>query len=216
MKTKTVRVSVLYCPGTNCEQETMAAFRLAGAKPELLFLADLLSGKAEITHCDLFCVPGGFSYGDHIEEGQVAAIMIRDFVPALIAAKIPSLWICNGCQIGGRLRVFGQSVTLARNLSGFFCSRPQLHRVVESNCIWTRGLNGRVLEFPSAHGGGLMVYTEQPNLVMTYASFESPNGGRIAAVASTDGLALGIMDHPERPCGNPDGQMIFRNGVAAV
>jgi phosphoribosylformylglycinamidine (FGAM) synthase-like amidotransferase family enzyme len=50
---------------------------------------------------------------------------------------------------------------------------------------------------------------------MIYAS-ESPNGGSVAAVSSKDGLALGIMDHPERPYGNEDGQQIFRNGLAAV
>ena len=44
----------------------------------------------------------------------------------------------------------------------------------------------------------------------------SPNGGQIAAIGSEDDLALGVMDHPERPYGNEDGLKIFRNGVAAV
>jgi len=208
-------VSVLYCPGTNCEQETLAAFNLAGARAKLVFLADLLYGKVKITDCDLFCVPGGFSFGDYIKEGIVAAIMLENFVPALREAGVPSLWICNGFQIGGRLRVFGQGVTLTRNRSGVFMSRPVEHLVRESNNVWTRGLAGQTLAFPSAHGGGLVVYTKKPNVPMAYAS-QSPNGGWIAAVSSQDGLALGVMDHPERPYGNEDGQKIFRNGVAAV
>lgn len=218
MKTRTRKwVSVLYCQGTNCEQETLAAFELAGARARLLFLADLLKGKVKITDCDLFCVPGGFSYGDYIKEGIVAAIMIQDFVPALILAKIPSIWICNGCQIGGRLRVFGQGVTLTRNISGVFCSRPVLHYVNRSNNVWTKGLEGQVLSFPSAHGGGRVVFQKFPKVAMCYYySAQSPNGGWIAAIGSEDGLALGIMDHPERPYGNPDGQKIFRNGLAAV
>lgn len=215
MKTRKL-VSVLYCPGTNCEQETMAAFKLAGARAKLLFLADLLSGRARITDCDLFCVPGGFSYGDYIKEGIIAAIMIKDFMPALVEAEIPSLWICNGCQIGGRLRVFGQGVTLTKNVSGVFTSQPVKHLVQPSYNVWTRGLAGQTLAFPSAHGGGLVVcWTRRTSVVMTYAS-QSPNGGLIAALGSQDGLALGIMDHPERPYGNPDGQKIFRNGLAAV
>lgn len=214
MKTRK-SVSVLYSPGTNCEQETMAAFELAGAKAKLVFLADLLSGKGKITDCDLFCVPGGFSFGDYIKEGIVAAIMLEDFIPALREAEIPSLWICNGCQIGGRLRVFGQGVTLTRNLSGVFTSWPVQHLVRASNNVWAKGLAGQILTFPSAHGGGLVFCSKRPSVVMTYASL-SPNGGPIAAIGSRDGLALGIMDHPERPYGNVDGQMIFKNGVAAV
>jgi phosphoribosylformylglycinamidine synthase subunit PurQ / glutaminase len=214
MKTKKW-VSVLYVPGTNCERETLAAFELAGARARLLFLTDLLRGKAKITDCNLFCVPGGFSFGDYIKEGIIAAVMLRDFLPELKRVKIPSLWICNGCQIGGRLRVFGQGVTLTRNVSGVFMSRPVQHLVMRTDNIWARNLAGRVLSFPSAHGGGRVVYTRTPEVVMTYAS-ESPNGGPIAAVGSSDGLALGIMDHPERPYGNPDGQEIFRNGLAAV
>jgi phosphoribosylformylglycinamidine synthase len=225
-------VSVLYCPGTNCEQETLAAFQLAGARAKLLFLADLLKKKARITDCDLFCVPGGFSFGDYIKEGIIAAIMLEDFIPALVEAKIPSIWICNGCQIGGRLRVFGQSITLTRNLSGVFMSRPVEHLVLPSNSIWTKGLEEQTLAFPSAHGGGYVVCEEwvgialpnrrgsmgnqkQLRVPMIYKS-QSPNGGPIAAISSENGLALGIMDHPERPYGNEDGQKIFRNGLAAV
>ena len=208
-------VSVLYCPGTNCETETMAAFKLAGAHARLLFLDDLLEGRKMITDCDLFCVPGGFSFGDYIKEGQVAAIMIEEFVPALTEAGIPSIWICNGFQIGGRLRVFGQGVTLTRNVSGVFCSQPVKHLVHVSKNIWTKGLEGQTLSFPSAHGGGLVVWEKPPRVAMSYVS-RSPNGGLVAALSSQDGLALGIMDHPERPYGNEDGHLIFKNGVAAV
>ena len=83
------KVWVLYSPGTNCEEETMAAFRLAGAKPRLLFLADLLSGKFKITDCDIFNIPGGFSEGDYIKEGKIVATMIEDFIPPLVEAQIP-------------------------------------------------------------------------------------------------------------------------------
>lgn len=209
------KVSVLYSPGTNCEEETMAAFRLAGANATLLFLLDVISGRKKVTDCDIFCIPGGFSWGDYIKEGIITAAMIAESIQQLVEAEIPMLLICNGFQIGARAKIFGPDMTLTRNVSNLFCSRPVRHLVLPSNCVWTRGLAGDTLSFPSAHAGGLVVYTKQPNVVMTYAS-ESPNGGPIAGVASKNGLIFGLMNHPEREYGNEDGQKIFRNGIAAA
>ena len=217
MKTPNLKkkVSVLYSPGTNCEEETMAAFNLAGGYATLLFLFDLLSGKKKITDCDLFCIPGGFSWGDYIKEGIITATMIAEFFQQLIEARIPVLLICNGYQIGARAKVFGSKMTLTRNLSNHFCSLPVQHLVQRSNCLWTNGLENKILSFPAAHGGGRVFCKETPNIVMTYA-YKSPNGGMIAGTCSNDGLIFGLMDHPERPYGNEDGQKIFRNGIMAV
>ena len=101
------------------------------------------------------------------------------------------------------------------NDSGFFCSRPILHNVQKSNCIWTAGLEGRILQFPSAHQGGKLVGKGSTNVAMTYQGI-SPNGGQVAAISTNNGFVLGIMDHPERPFGNKDGQLIFRNAISAI
>jgi len=209
------RVAVLYAPGTNCEEETMAAFRLAGGSPELFFLNDILTGKKRITDCDLFCVPGGFSGGDYIDTGILVATLLADHFRRLAEAQIPTLGICNGNQILDRARLFTDGVTLTRNDSGVFCSRPVLHRVEISNCVWTKGMEGQVLRFPSAHGYGKVVGEARPNVVLTYAS-DSPNGGFIAGLCSNNGLIFGLMDHPERPYGNQDGLKIFRKGIEAA
>ena len=215
--TRSVSVLVAYFPGTNCEEETMAAFKLAGAKNvKLAFIDDLRSGKIKATDCDIFCFCGGFSYGDNISTGIIAAIKSRDIVAQLKESRIPVGGICNGFQEMARLGMFGTSVTLAQNICHTFRSWPVLHRVERSNCIWTGGLEGKTLAFPSAHGYGRVVYVDQqPNIVLTYAS-ESPNGGDIAGICSDDGLDFGLMDHPERPYGNPDGLKIFRNIILAV
>ena len=68
------RVSVLYAPGTNCEEETMEAIRLTGGIPRLVFLWDIYKGKERITDCDVFIDPGGFSFGDHLETGVAVAV----------------------------------------------------------------------------------------------------------------------------------------------
>lgn len=210
-------VSILYCPGTNCEEETLAAFKLAGGKPKLIFLNNIISGKKKITDCDVFCVPGGFSFGDYIDTGIVAATLIKDFMPQLIEAKIPTIGICNGFQILMRAGIFGKGITLTKNDSGFFCSKPVTHAVEKSNCLWTRNLREReIMQFPAAHGGGKVVITDKnkrPNIVLTYLRSKSPNGGHIAGICTDNGLVFGLMDHPERPYGNKDGQLIFRNGL---
>lgn len=210
------RVSVLYTPGTNCHWETLEAFRMAGADARLVFLHDILEKKIRITDCDVFFIPGGFSYGDHINTGAVVYILLRDYFPLLRETGIPVGGECNGYQTLTRAGFFGNQVTLTENDSGVFCCRPVLHQVHASNCVWTVNLEGMILKFPSAHHGGKIVgNTDKLNVVMTYAS-ESPNGGIIAAVSTADGRVFGIMDHVTCPYDNPDGQLIFKNVLKAV
>ncbi|MFH1236729.1 MAG: phosphoribosylformylglycinamidine synthase subunit PurQ [Parcubacteria group bacterium] len=205
------RVSILFAPGTNCQWETMELWKIAGADPRLVFLKDIISSEVSITDCDIFFVPGGFSFGDHINTGAVVAILLRDHFPKLREAGIPVGSECNGFQILMRAGFFGRDVTLTENDSGVFCSRPVLHRVLASDSVWTSGLEGRILTFPSAHHGGKLVgNTDRLNVLMTYESL-SPNGGPIAAICAENGRVFGIMDHLTRPYDNPDGQLIFRN-----
>lgn len=212
------KFAVLYFAGTNCEIETLEAIKLAGANGYLMFAQDIVSGKIKITDCDLLWIPGGFSYGDHVDCGIVAATLIRDFIPELLESKILVLGICNGFQILMRAEVFGKNITLAKNDSGVFCSKPVSHKVTTVDCIWTKGLEGELLFFPSAHGYGKIVWTmtQPPKVVMTYV-LESPNGGSVAAICTGENSQiLGIMDHPERPYGNRDGQKIIKRGLLAV
>lgn len=207
-------VSVLYSPGTNCEVETMEAVRLAGGNPHLVFLWDIYKGKVKITDCDRMIIPGGFSFGDHLETGVATAVFLGNFWPAFIKAKIPVLGICNGDQIPVRAGLLGPGIAMVQNKSKVFCSRPIRHLVLPSNCIWTKGLEGKILEFPSAHGYGKFSGNIK-NVVMKYEGI-SPNGGDIAMITDDSGLIGVLMDHPERPYGNPDGLLIFKNGINAV
>jgi len=213
---KKKKVFVIYWPGINCEEETMVAFRAVGADPQLIFVKDLISGQIKITDCDLFCFPGGFSYGDHIDTGIIAAVMIQEFIPALLEAKIPGITICNGFQIAVRVGIFGDSnLALVQNDSGVFSGRPAKHFVESSDCVWTVGLESQILKFPAAHHAGKVLTFGDVNRVMHYEG-KSPNGGVIAAVTNDEGTILGLMDHPERPIGNKDGLKIFANGLKAV
>lgn len=209
------KVWVLYAPGTNCEEETMAAIRLADGDPQLLFLWDLYDKKYRITDCDVFVDPGGFSFGDHIETGVIVATLLEDHLLLLREAGILTLGICNGDQILVRAGLLGPGIAMVQNKSGVFCSRPVRHRVLPSNCIWTRGLEGQVLTFPAAHGYGRFAGPGKMNVVMEYEGF-SPNGGKVAMITDDSGRIAVVMDHPERPYDNPDGQKIFRAGLEAA
>jgi phosphoribosylformylglycinamidine synthase subunit PurQ / glutaminase len=209
-------VSVLYAIGTNCEVESMEIMRRAGGKPKLVFLDDIVKGRVKITDCDFFFIPGGFSYGDHIDAGRIVMLFLKDFFPYLVEAKIPISGNCNGTQVLVPTGLFGK-VAMDQNDSGVFCSHPFVeHRIQESNCLATKGMEGKTIVYPAAHRYGKFVGDfSECNVIMTYEDF-SPNGGKIAGICSKDGRNFVIMDHPERNLDNPDCVQLYRNVLKAA
>jgi len=218
-----VRVNILYSPGTNCQHETAYAFRRVGAEPRILALSDLLAGRARLQDADIVCLPGGFAFGDHSGAGNVAAWYLRTQLQAQLQAikAMPTICICNGFQIAARAGIFG-AVSLATNGSGTFHNEPlQAHRVVQENqSFWLAGLRGETLRFPCAHGEGRFVFDDRSGWspALLYPDGENPDGSSegIAGVTTPDGLMLGLMNHPERAPHSPRVQELFANGVRAV
>ena len=211
-------VAVPYFPGTNCEVETMEAIKQTGkAKPVLLFIDDILSGKHKPKDFDLIFWSGGWSHGDDPRTGAVAAVQSEEFILSAILAGVPMIGVCNGFQTLVEAGVFGKNITLTENDSGVFCSRPTEVIVQKSNCIWTKGMEDEILPCHAAHHGGKLIVETgvDVNVVTTYYS-ESPNGGNIAGISSHNGLIFGQMDHIDRPFDSPIGQQILLNGIAAV
>ena len=209
------KVAVWYWPGINCEVEGLESWKLLGAEAELVFAKHFVSGQEKVADYDLHHWTGGFTYSDDAGAGSIAATMAREAIEMLNQAGLPLIMECNGFQIGMRAKLFGSGLALVQNDCGEFRSMPVLHQVVKSDCIWTKGLEGRILKFPSAHRYGKLVVTggKQPNVALVYAS-ESPNGGQIAGIY--EGNWFGLMDHPGRPYDNPDGLLIYANGLKAV
>jgi len=238
------KVTVLYAPGINCHHETMDAFHLAGAEPSLCHLtADLLSGRVQLSDCDLLAIPGGFSFGDHIAAGRIFAIdliyRLKDQLFKVREKRILIIGICNGFQVlintgllPGNQEIGQLNALLDRNRSAVFESRWVTLFVQKSNCVWTTGLSGQPLLMPVAHGEGRLILPDdfdENQTVLRYGALQgtehhpaNPNGsaGGRAGICDPSGLVLGLMPHPERAIypwlGSEDGLKIFRAGVASV
>jgi len=219
----TVSVNVLYFPGTNCERETLEAFRRVGASPRLVFASEAARGNDPIDDADVLCIPGGFTYGDHLGAGGVAGALLRTQLAEQLraCASRPVIAICNGFQIATRAGMFGPDVALAVNAGGTFRHRMDQPHVVEpSDSPWLHGLTGATLRFPCAHGEGRFVHRGPGawTVALRYPDGHNPDGSAddIAGVVSPNGLVFGLMDHPERAADEPGNLEIFRNGVAAA
>jgi phosphoribosylformylglycinamidine (FGAM) synthase-like amidotransferase family enzyme len=217
-------VNVVYLPGTNCHEETLRAFRQVGAQPRLLFLADGVAGRARLDDADILCLPGGFSFGDHLAAGTVAGLVLRTQLKEQFDAARSRLMvaICNGFQIAVRAGWFGAGVALKVNTNGTFQNVPnQPHQVVADNpSPWLAGLSGQTLEFPCAHGEGRFVAeaTHGWRAALRYPTDANPDGSGdgVAGVTTPDGLAFGLMNHPERALDEQVRLAFFANGVRAA
>jgi phosphoribosylformylglycinamidine (FGAM) synthase-like amidotransferase family enzyme len=211
-------VNILYFPGTNCHRETESAFRQAGAICNVITLSDLLSGRSQLDSADILCLPGGFSFGDHLGAGRVAALSLRRPLHDTFerCRRRPILGICNGFQILVAAGAFGDSVALVSNESGMFVDRPeQDHIVTDDLSPWFSGMAGTSLVFPCAHAEGRLIFESEDGWTeaLSYPSGRNPDGSynNIAGITSDDGLTLGLMDHPERSLPDAPCRQMFRN-----
>ncbi len=228
------KVHVLWFPGVNCHLETQYAFNYVGAKAHIITIFQALAGKVKIEDCDELALAGGFSMGDHIRAGVIAAmVMISKF--RLVFQKMiddgkPIIGICNGYQelaASGLLdrKIGHPTFLLDRNLSGTYD-----HRMVKvcihhhPGCSWTEGNDGLIFDVIVGHGEGNLVKlaSEQEitwKVAATYGSPEgiadypiSPSGSRIAGISN--GNVFGWFPHQERNMENL--YPIFEAGVRAV
>lgn len=221
------RVMVLRTDGTNCDEETRFAFLQAGGDARLVHINQLRDGSEKLVAYQVLVIPGGFSYGDDVHSGKILAVelvsCLGDQLLGFLAAGKPVLGICNGFQVLVRTGILpGGSpgridVALMANDSGHFECRWIRLRVEKSPCIFTRGLEGQVLDMMVAHGEGKL-YTgadtlaeleERGQAVFRYVDAggeptgrypDNPNGSQnaIAGLCDPRGLVMGLMPHPER------------------
>jgi phosphoribosylformylglycinamidine synthase len=156
------RALVLRAPGTNCDEETVHAFELAGAAAERLHVNRLLEAPERIREYQILCIPGGFSYGDDIAAGRIFAQRLGQLGEVLREFQQGGrlvLGICNGFQVLLKTGMLLQSegtgspqATLTWNDSGRFEDRWVSLGVTTSRSPFLRGIE--TMELPVAHAEG--------------------------------------------------------------
>ena len=228
-----LRAAVVIFPGTNRERDmAIALARASGRKPAMLW-----HGEITLPPLDLVVLPGGFSHGDYLRCGAMAAHSpIMPAIRAFAAAGGHVLGVCNGFQILTEAGLLPGA--LLRNAGLRFLSRDCWLRVERADTAFTRHYqSGHVFRAPMAHGDGnytadaaTLDRLEGENLVaFRYVSPSgemladaNPNGSAraIAGVYSPNGRVLGLMPHPEDLVdplmGGTDGLPLFTSAAEAL
>ena len=219
-----MKAAVIQFPGSNCDRDMAVALRQAGADVDVVWHkdAELPSGV------DLVAIPGGFSFGDYLRCGAIAANspICRAIVDHANRGGYV-LGVCNGFQVLTETGLLPGA--LMRNAGLKFVCKSVGLTVVTSDSAFTDQYNaGTTLSVPVAHHDGnyfaddatLAKLTDTGRVAFTYD--DNPNGSRsdIAGVLSDNGRVLGMMPHPERAVddahGSTDGQRLFAGLVGQL
>jgi phosphoribosylformylglycinamidine synthase len=220
-----VRIGVITFPGSLDDVDATRAVRLAGGEPVALW-----HGDDDLAGVDAVVLPGGFSYGDYLRAGAIAARapLMRSVVDRA-RAGLPVLGICNGFQVLCEAGLLPGALT--RNSHLHFRNRDQDLVVERADTAWTSSYTaGQRIVVPVKNGEGRYVAAPTDldriegdgRVVVRYAG-GNPNGSSrdIAGVASADGRVVGLMPHPEHAVEDltgpsTDGLGFFTSVLAAV
>ncbi len=213
-----MRAAVIVFPGSNCDRDMAVALKAAGADVSMVWHKD----AALPDGLDLVAVPGGFSFGDYLRCGAIAAQSpICQAVVAHVERGGYALGVCNGFQVLTETGLLPGALMRNAGLK-FICKTVGL-RVQTSDSAFTEGYNaGDVVNYPVAHHDGnytaddatLEALKAEDRIAFTYEA--NPNGSvnDIAGILSQNRRVLGMMPHPERAVdaghGGTDGQALFR------
>ncbi|UWQ16350.1 phosphoribosylformylglycinamidine synthase subunit PurQ [Jannaschia sp. M317] len=219
-----MKAAVLVFPGSNCDRDLAVAFRAAGFQTEMVWHKETALPEGT----DLVGVPGGFSYGDYLRCGAIAA---RSPVAAALKAHADRggyvFAPCNGFQILTEAGMLPGA--LLRNAGLKYICRTVGLRVEETDSAFTSAYDkGQVIDIPIAHHEGN--YNASPETLkrlngdgrVAFRYVDTPNGAMdgIAGILSENKRVLGMMPHPERAAepahGNTDGAALFTGLAQAL
>lgn len=215
-----MKIGVITYPGTLDDRDAQRAIRLAGGTPVPLWHAD-----NDIKKVDAVVLPGGFSYGDYLRCGAIAAqAPATQEVVKLAAQGLPVLGICNGFQVLVEAHLLPGG--LIRNEHQHFICRDQRLKVENTNTAWTNLFEqDQEITIPLKNGEGgyiasadtLRMLEAENRVVFRYLDV-NPNGSMndIAGLTNERGNVVGLMPHPEHavePGFGPDTDIATRSGI---
>ena len=217
--------AVIVFPGSNCDRDLAEAIRLVtGRAPDMVW-----HRESELPdNIGLIAVPGGFSYGDYLRSGAIAArSTVMQAVKAAADRGVPVIGICNGFQILTETGLLPGA--LMRNAGIRFVGRDVALTVENSQSIFTaRYEAGERVTFPVAHHDGnytadaetLDRLEGEGRVAFRYAEGVNGSARNIAGIVNAAGNVLGMMPHPERAVeaahGRTDGRRLFEGLLEAV
>ena len=212
-----MRVSIITFPGSNCDRDmAVAVADITGTTPAMIWHKD-----TDLQSPDLVILPGGFSFGDYLRCGAIAAsAQIMEEVIEFAYRGGMVLGVCNGFQILIETGLLPGALIRNRSLK-FICRDVKL-TVHKTDKSMLAGLGTDSITLPIAHNQGqffagddqLKKIQDNGQIAMTYTPFGdenddyNPNGSArdIAAITSENGRILGMMPHPERRINNHHGK----------
>lgn len=214
-----MKVAIIRFPGSNCDRDVYHTFKLAGGEAEYVWW-----NKRDLSSFDGIIIPGGFSYGDYLRAGAIAAITpVIEGIKEAVKDNRPVLGICNGAQILAEIGLVPGVFTNNINAK-FMCKWTEL-KVKTTRTPFTKMYStGDIIKMPIAHGEGRYYNDEieklkdQDQVVLSYEG-ENPSGSMeaIAGVCDENGLVCAVMPHPERSSesilGSDDGLKFFKGMV---
>jgi phosphoribosylformylglycinamidine synthase subunit PurQ / glutaminase len=220
-----MRAAVIQFPGSNCDRDMAVAIRdITGADTSLVWHRESALPKG----LDLIAIPGGFSYGDYLRSGAMAARSpVMQAVIAAAGRGVPVLGVCNGFQILTEAGLLPGA--LMRNAGIRFVCRTVGLTVENNQSMFTSGYSaGEKIHIPVAHHDGNFFADDatldrlegEGRVAFRYAEPVNGSARNIAGVLNDAGNVLGMMPHPERMIeamqGGSDGRRLFEGLIREI
>ena len=220
-----MKTAVVVFPGSNCDRDIATALgQVTGRAPVMVWHGD----AALPDGLDLIALPGGFSYGDYLRCGAIAAHSpVMKAIIQAADAGVPLLGICNGFQMLTETGLLPGA--LMRNAGLDFVCRDVALTIETDRSLFTSGYRaGETIRLPVAHHDGNYFADDatldrlegEGRVAFRYAEEVNGSARSIAGLLNARGNVLGMMPHPERAIeaahGNTDGRRLFEGLLAAV